>query len=165
MVVIAKLMELAVRGCDWYLYSVTPLPDVEVIINVIIPHLHSTTSKWSSNHDQINATWCHYDQINATFRSIVVDMVHHRFFKPDVIKDWLSSGIKKYDTDKHSFLTLSFANNNFDAINLDNILPQNSMISKIHPILRSVCLNSNFVYRYSTDTTTKIYTIRSFHRS
>jgi hypothetical protein len=155
MVVIAKLMELAVRGCDWYLYSVTPLPDVEVIINVIIPHLHSTTSKWSSNHDQIN----------ATFRSIVVDMVHHKLFKPDVIKDWLSSGIKKYDTDKHSFLTLSFANNNFDAINLDNILPQNSMISKIHPILRSVCLNSNFVYRYSTDTTTKIYTIRSFHRS
>ena len=155
MVVIAKLMELAVRGCDWYLYSVTPLPDVEVIINVIIPHLHSTTSKWSSNHDQIN----------ATFRSIVVDMVHHRLFKPDVIKDWLSSGIKKYDTDKHSFLTLSFANNNFDAINQDNILPQNSMISKIHPILRSVCLNGNFVYRYSTDTTTKIYTIRSFHRS
>ena len=92
-------------------------------------------------------------------------MVHHRFFKPDVIKDWLSSGIKKYDTDKHSFLTLSFANNNFDAINQDNILPQNSMISKIHPILRSVCLNGNFVYRYSTDTTTKIYTIRSFHRS
>ena len=164
-------MELAVRGCDWYLYSVTPLPDVEVIINVIIHHLHSTTSKWSSNHDQINATfrsivvdmvhhrlfkpyvimikpmqpfvqslwtwfitdfsnlmslwsnqcnlsfnrcgygpsqtfqtWCHYDQINATFRSIVVNMVHHRFFKPDVIKDWLSSGIKKYDTDKRSFI-------------------------------------------------------------
>ena len=48
------------------------------------------------------------------FTVVVLDVARHRLFK--------SVGIKKDETEKRSFLKMSFANKGLDAINIANIL-------------------------------------------
>jgi hypothetical protein len=47
------------------------------------------------------------------FTAVVLDVARHRLFK--------SVGIKKDETEKRSFLKMSFANKGLDAINIANI--------------------------------------------
>ena len=107
-----------------------------------LPKLHSLYNSCFENH----VTNLHATEYKLT--AIVLDVAHHRLFKP--------VGIKKDEIDKRSFLKLSFANNDLDAIYLGNILHHKSVNSKMSPYFKdqSVPVIS---YTYTTPIATKIF--------
>ena len=80
--------------------------------------------------------------------SIILDIAHHRLFKP--------VSITGNEEEKRSFLKLNFANKGLDAINLSNILHSKNVRSKVPPYFKdqTVPLIS---YTYTKPIATKIF--------